>query len=125
MRPNREANAVMNAKVKPSVVVVPTCNTSLDNQFTLGGVRRSRFLRVCCDAAPCTPSRTVAWNPASKARKAWKTACGDGSCEPHRANNERSGESRLCRKNTNDAHGYVGLFRAYLSNQPTKKEIKS
>lgn len=96
MHPNRESYRVATRTVKPSVVVVPTCNTPTDNRFTRGGVRRSRFLRVCCDAAYSTSSRTMAWNPESNGkygsaafvaslRDNLDTACGDGACDPHRA----------------------------------------
>jgi len=89
MSPNREAKAVANAEVKPSVVVVPTCKTAKDNLFTRGDVLVSWPINSVGDVLSCTPSRTVAWNPASEAFKAWNNACGDVAREPHRARKRR------------------------------------
>jgi len=95
MTPNREAKHVATCAVKPSVVVVPTCKTTKDNQITRGGIRSRRVLRIAGDAEPWTPWPSVACETASKRDsgsadsfasnlKSLDTARGYGACYPRR-----------------------------------------
>jgi len=106
MRPNREANTVANVTVKPSVVGVPTCNTSIDVKSARLNLSTSRKTTARYLARPdrsrsgVSPSLLKTW--ASHTATMGRSVSATNSGKPRRAT--------------------VADTLLFISNQPNQKE---